>query len=51
MRLSTPTPTVVDFFMSLFLVYFRLFKQTTNICEKMSIQFSVLGFEPTTFST
>ena len=35
---------------------FGLFKQThynftTNICEKMSIQYTVLGFEPTTFGT
>ena len=24
---------------------------TTNKCEKMSIQYTVLGFEPTTFGT
>ena len=38
----------------LFFVYFGLFKQTlqiftTNICEKMSIQYTVPGFEPMTF--
>ena len=37
----------------LFFVHFRLFKQTlhftTNKCEKMSIQYMVLGFEPTAF--
>ena len=38
----------------LFFVYFRSFQSnntifTTNICEKMSIQYMVLGFEPTTF--
>ena len=37
-----------------FLFIFGLFKQTSqiftaNICEKMSIQNTVLGFEPTTF--
>ena len=41
---------------SLFFVYFRSFQTsitifTTNICEKMSIQYMVLGFEPTTFRT
>ena len=40
----------------LFFVYFHLFSKnitifTTNICEKMSIQFMVLGIEPTTFGT
>ena len=38
---------------------FRLFSSfhtditifTTNICEKMNIQYMVLGFEPTTFRT
>ena len=38
---------------------FRLFSSfqtnitilTTNKCEKMSIQYAVLGFEPTTFGT
>ena len=35
-------------------LFFGLFKQTlqiftTNICEKMSIQYTVPGFEPTTF--
>ena len=38
-----------------FFVYFHLFKQTlqftANICEKMFIQYTVLGFEPTTFRT
>ena len=38
----------------LFFVYFRFFQTnitvfTTNICEKTSIQYLVLGFEPTTF--
>ena len=38
----------------LFYVYFRSFQTniaifTTNICEKMSIQYTVPGFEPTTF--
>ena len=37
-------------------IYFRLFQTnitifTTNKCEKMSIQYTVLGFEPTTFGT
>ena len=38
-----------------FIVYFRSFQTniitifTTNICEKMSIQYTVLGFEPMTF--
>ena len=31
----------------LFFIYFRLFKQTTNICDKMSILYTVLGFELT----
>ena len=40
----------------LFLFIFGLFKQTlqiftTNICEKMSIQYMVTGFEPTIFGT
>ena len=40
----------------LFFVYFWSFQTnitifTTNICEKMSIQYTVLGFEPTTFGT
>ena len=40
----------------LFFVYFRSFQTNitifkTNICEKMSIQYSVLGFEPITFRT
>ena len=41
----------------LFFLYFRSFKRnivtifTTNICEKMSIQYTVLGFDPTTFGT
>ena len=39
-----------------FCVYFRSFQTnitifSTNICEKMSIQYTVLGFEPTTFRT
>ena len=38
----------------LFFVYFRSFQTnikmfTTNICEKISIQYTVPGFEPTTF--
>ena len=40
----------------LFSGIFGLFKQTlqiftTNRCEKMSIQYTVLGFEPMTFGT
>ena len=40
----------------LFFVYFRSFQTnntifTTNICEKMSIQYPVPGIEPTTFIT
>ena len=41
----------------LFFVYFWSFQAniitifTTNICEKMSIQYTVQGFEPTTFGT
>ena len=40
----------------LFSFIFGLFKQTlqiftTNICEKMSIQYTVPGFEPKTFGT
>ena len=41
----------------IFFVYFRSFKTniitifTTNMCEKMSIQNMVLGFEPMTFGT
>ena len=47
----------------LFVIYFRSFQTnitnflqkkqifTTNICEKISIQYTVLGFEPTTFGT
>ena len=40
-----------------FIVYFRSFQAniitifTTNMCEKMSIQYIVPGFEPTTFGT
>ena len=42
--------------LGLFFVYFRSFQTnitifTTNICEKMSIQYTVPGFEPTTFGT
>ena len=38
----------------LFFVYFQSFQTnitifTTNICEKMSIQYTVPGFEPMTF--
>ena len=41
---------------SLFSILFSSFQTnttifTTNICAKMSIQYMVLGFEPTTFST
>ena len=41
----------------LFFVYFQSFQTyiitilATNMCEKMSIQYIVLGFEPTTFGT
>ena len=41
----------------LFFVYFWSFSHkheynfTTNQCEKMSIQYTTLGFEPTTFRT
>ena len=39
-----------------FFIYFRLFQTnitsfTTNYYEKMSIQYTVLGFEHTTFGT
>ena len=40
-----------------FIVYFWSFQTniitifTTNVCEKMSIHYAVLGFEPTTFRT
>ena len=40
-----------------FIIYFQSFQTdiiaifTTNICEKMFIQYMVLGFEPTTFGT
>ena len=39
----------------LFFTYFRLFKHitifTTNKCEKMSVQYTVPGFEVMTFET
>ena len=40
--------------LGLFFVYFRSFQTNITIftiCEKMSIQYTVLGFEPTTFGT
>ena len=41
---------------SLFFIYFWSFQTqiaffTTNQCEKMSIQYTALGFEPTTYQT
>ena len=43
---------LADFF-RLFSVFFKQTLQifSTNICEKMSIQYTVPGFEPTTFGT
>ena len=40
----------------LFFVYFRSFQInnaifTTNQCEKMSLQYTALGFQPATFHT
>ena len=42
--------------LGLFFAYFRSFQTnttifTTNICEKMSIQYTAPGFKPTTFGT
>ena len=43
--------------LGLFFVYFRLFKQTLQFLQQiyvknvMTIQYTVLGFEPTTFGT
>ena len=40
------------FIPGLFFVYFLFITIfTTKVCEKMSIQYTVLGFEPTTFKT
>ena len=51
-------PTIKDIFLighaDLFLIYYRLFKQTLHFlqhCEKMSIQYTVLGFKRMTFDT
>ena len=58
-----PWPLIanVNFFLKkwaipgLFPIYFRLIKQTPQLyskkCENMSIQYTVLGFKPTTFRT
>ena len=47
--LKGPTPASFSFIFGLFKQTLQIF--TTNICEKMSIQYTVLGFEPTTFGT
>ena len=51
-------PIIKDIFLNghadLFLIYYRLFKQTLHFlqhCEKMSIQYTVLGFKRMTFDT
>ena len=44
-----PTSASFSFIFSIFKQTLQFFK--TNICEKMSIQYMVPGFEPTTFGT
>ena len=57
--LQTQRPWIDDFILKMghprpLFVYFRSFSNklqynfTTNLCEKMSIQYTALGFEPTT---
>ena len=45
--LNGPTPASFSFIFSLFQT--NKTKFTTNQCEKMSIQYTALGFEPMTF--
>ena len=49
LKKNWPTPASFSFIFGLFKQTLQFF--TTNICEKMSIQFTVPGFKPTTFST
>ena len=47
--LNGPSPASFSFIFGLFQTNNTIF--TTNICEKMSIQYMVPGFEPMTFRT
>ena len=47
LKKNWPTPASFSFIFGLFKQTLQFF--TTNICEKMSIQFTVPGFKPTTF--
>ena len=47
--LNWPTPASFSFILGLFKQTLQIF--TTDLCEKISIQFTVLGFEPTTLWT
>ena len=49
LKKNRPTPASFSFIFGLFKQTLQIFN--TNICEKMSIQYTVLGFEPTTFGT
>ena len=44
-----PTPASFSFIFGLFKQTLQIF--TTNVCEKMSIQYTAPGFEPTTLGT